>query len=385
MTASECSVCALLPPDRTERIAYPAPIALDEWVAADRIRGALIGAAIGDGLGNLSHRHAPFPTALRPATLATDGATQLTMFTADGLLRMLLRLRAKGIGPAWGVIRHALDRWVLVRGDAPVHVFQPPDPDTWPDGWLVRQHSLHVRHEGFSATVAALKGSADPIGEMAERRTPATRVNSSNGAGALVRAAPAGLIFGSEDALLIGAITAAYTHGGPAGYLAPAALARVLAGLVRGDALDRSIAETREELAQWPESDVVHAALDGVSDLSKAQARAVTALRVGLNAARPGEASVIDGARTAVTEAGTSAGVVAGALLGAARGAAAIEADWRVAPDVIDVVEEIADALGVAHRAWVMDRELPGWDYETPDPFEEHPVCRLLWPRFPGW
>jgi ADP-ribosylglycohydrolase len=378
-------VCALLPPDRSERIAYPGPVALDEWVAADRIRGALIGAAIGDGLGDLSHRHTPFPAAPPPASLATGGATQLTMFTAEGLLRMFLRLRAKGIGPAWGVIRHALDRWMLARGDAPVHGFQPPDSDAWPDGWLVRQHSIHVRHDGFSATVGALKGSADPIGEMDERRTPASRVNSSNGAGALVRVAPAGLLFGPEDALLVGAITAAYTHGGSAGYLAPAALARVLAGLVRGDALDLAIAETKGELAPWPEGDVVHAALDGVSDLSRTQTRAITALRVGLYAARRGEPSVIDGVRTAVTEAGTSAGVVAGALLGAARGAAAIEADWRVAPDVIDVVEEIAAALGVAHRAWVMDRELPGWDYETPDLFEEHPVCRLLWPRFPGW
>jgi hypothetical protein len=49
------------------------------------------------------------------------------------------------------------------------------------------------------------------------------------------------------------------------------------------------------------------------------------------------------------------------------------------------IAEELAMAVSVAHRAWVMGREVPGTDWQTPDIFEEHPLSILMWSRYPGW
>lgn len=239
--------------------------------------------------------------------------------------------------------------------------------------------------QSFGATVSALHTKTDAAEGLAERHAPSSRVNDSDGAGALVRAAPAGLLFGPDNALLVGAITAAYTHGGSAGHLAAAALARILSGLIHVDSFTDCVAQAKGELAAWPAGAVVLPALDGVSDLSGSQPRAVRALRDGINSARRAEPSIVDGIGTAAAEAGTSAAVVAGALLGAIHGASSIPSDWRAAPDVVGTIDEMSDALSNAHRAWEMGRDLPGWDYEASGPFEEHPACRLLWPRFPGW
>ena len=384
--SSACAICDRLPLLEIESPAYPAPMAADEWAASDRIRGAMIGAAIGDGLGALAHAGQDGPTAPPAGSLRTGGATQLSLFTAEGLIRMYIRVEEKGIGPAWEVIRHALERWQFTQGEEPAHVFSVANPAEWPDGWLVRQHALHHRVSGFSSTRTALASRIDFVSSIAERHVAKASVNQSDAAGALVRGAPSGLVFGAEDALLVGAIGAAYTHGGTAGYLAPAALARVLAGLVRGDQVDLAISQTKTELQGWPGHVEVAPALDGTPDFTHEQPPAVRAFRIGLNALRRKEVVTVNGIRAAVAEGGTASGVVAGALLGAERGATAIGADWRVAPSTIDVIEGMADAMSVAYRAFTMGRQLAGWDWEGS--WQKHgsqPAVTILWPRFPGW
>jgi len=383
-----CPACSRLPPDATERIRYPGPVAVDEWVADDRIRGALVGLAIGDGIGRLMHAGNPPPGEVSAAILATGGATQLALFTADGLLRMLVRAYEKGIGPAWDVIRHALLRWSFVRGDDRNSWFRVVNPTMWPDGWLVRRHALHARHDGFSATVAAIALEPDHDHDLAFELQDTRRLdhppNRSDGAGALVRVAAAGFVVEPSVALMTGAVAAAYTHGGANGYLAAGALARLLAALVRGASLEMAVQDTVSELQAWPDSERIVAAVTGLP-IGAAPATSVKALRVGINAARRPDADVLSAITTAAGEGGTAAAVVAGVVTGTIHGVSGLPAEWRAAPDVAAEIGEIADAVSVAHRAWVMNRDLPGWDYETEDVFEGHPACRLLWPRFPGW
>ena len=50
-----CKACAALPDEDPPRIVWPAPLAADEWARDDRIRGALLGLALGDALGSLAH------------------------------------------------------------------------------------------------------------------------------------------------------------------------------------------------------------------------------------------------------------------------------------------------------------------------------------------
>ncbi|MBA2719824.1 MAG: hypothetical protein H0U52_11380 [Chloroflexi bacterium] len=62
-----CEVCAALSLDATAPTSYPAPVAADEWDRDDRIRGAMIGMAVGDAIGDLSHRDEVIPTDPLPA------------------------------------------------------------------------------------------------------------------------------------------------------------------------------------------------------------------------------------------------------------------------------------------------------------------------------
>lgn len=381
-----CGVCARLPTVAIEDKPYPPPAAEDEWLASDRIRGAMIGAAIGDGVGSTVHAGQDVPSAPTPGSIRTGEATQLSLFTAEGLIRMYVRAEEKGIGPSWQVIRHALERWNFTQGEPPTHAFPTWDQTDWPDGWLVRQHALHHRVDGFSTTRTVLQSTADSAGALVGGDVAVSQVKGSDTANALACGAPCGLTFGAEDALRVGATVAGYTHGGTAGHLAPAALARIIAGLVRGDESGVAIDQTKEELQAWPRHEIIAPALDGGSAAAHNQPTAVAALQVGLNTLRRKEIGVIDGIRMAVTDGGTAAGVVAGALLGADRGATGIDPCWRVAPTTIAVVEAIADAMSVAYRCFTMRRRLPGWDREqTWQAHGSAPGVAILWPRFPGW
>ena len=381
--APGCAACARLPPEETAAIRWPAPVKADEWARDDRIRGALLGLALGDALGSLAHAGKAPPVDPSPGSLRTGGATQLALFTAEGVVRMLVRFAAKGIGPSWAVIRHALDRWMVTQGREPNTTFAW-QPEAWPDGWLVRQHRLHRRVEGFSATVQALGVQADTWEGMPERRVATSLPNTSSGAGALVRAVGAGLVAMPKDATLVGSIAAAITHGGSDGYLSGGALARLVAGLVAGAPIESARRAASADLSHWAGSGSVRAALKGgaatdPSSATRALAAAMTYASFGV----PDDPITTIG--RAIAAGGTAAGVVAGAVAGARLGASSFPAGWLMAPDVADLVEEMARACSAANRAWAMDRTLPGYEQTPGVLFDADPACDLFWPRFPGW
>ena len=379
MAQTVCEVCRRLPTDSTSAIRYPAPVAADEWAAEDHIRGAFIGAALGDGIG--AQGSSPTGTPPPPATLSTGGGTQLGLFTADSLIRLELRAMAKGIGPAWSVIQHGLQRWAWTQGSEGPFPFASHSTD-WPDGWLERQHRLHRKAPGFASTMAATTLDRDIGSELADAHEIHHRPNHSDGRGGLVRVGFAGLILPLEHAFLAGAVAASYTHGGADGYLSGGVLARVVAGLLAGEDPKTAHASGARELASWPHSGRLIGWLEGkpMGPASPAAAALSHGLTYGL-----AEEDPIAAVRRAVVDGGTAAGITAGIIVGTRLGASAIPAGWRVAPDVIDIIEEVAQAASVANRAWVMRRDLPGWAFQTDDIFEEPPACRLLWPRFPGW
>lgn len=383
MTRTSCRVCASLPEGEPPAIRWPAPVKADEWLRDDRIRGALLGLALGDALGSLAHAGKAPPVDPSPGSLRTGGATQLALFTGEGVLRMYVRLTAKGIGPAWSVMRHALDRWMVTQGREPNTTFAW-QPEAWPDGWLVRQHRLHHRVDGFGATVEALGVQADTWEGMPERHLATSLPNTSSSAGALVRVLGAGLVAMPKDATLVGSIAAAITHGGSDGYLSGGAIARLVAGLVAGAPIESARNAASADLSRWAGSGPVRAALSGGGAIGPSSAtRALAAAMSYASFAIPDDPVTTIGRAIAVG--GTAAGAVAGAVAGARLGASAFPAGWLMAPDVADLVEEIARACSAAHRAWVMGRTLPGYEQTPGIAFEEHPACALFWPRFPGW
>jgi hypothetical protein len=230
--------------------------------------------------------------------------------------------------------------------------------------------------------MAATTLDRDVGSELADAREIYDRPNHSDGRAGLVRVGYAGLVLPLEHAFMAGAVAASYTHSGADGYLSGGVLARVVAGLLAGEATTAARAAAALELASWPHSGRLVGWLTGkpAGPASPAAAALSHGLTYGLADDDP-----ITAVRRALAEGATAAAIAAGIVAGTRMGATAIPAGWRVAPDVIGRIEEFAQAASVANRAWVMRRDLPGWAFETDDIFEEPPACRLLWPRFPGW
>jgi ADP-ribosylglycohydrolase len=371
-------------------IRYPPAAAPDEQERADRILGCLIGGAIGDAIGRLRRAGEAVPAEPDPGSLAVGGATQLSLFTAEGMVRMLVRFHAKGIGPAFVVVKHAYDRWLFTQHHDGDEVLLRDRwawgaGDGWPDGWLVRQHSLHARRSAMRTTVAALRQTE--AAELGEDRRFHPRHNTSKGSGGLVRVAPAGLLVREDFAFEMGVRCAGYTHGHPEAFLSAGIQCRLMAGLVSGKTIRAALGEVRSDLLGWPGVNAFYKILDAIGGPPgsvRAGSEVVKALVIGANAAQR-DSSALDAVVQAATDGGTAAAVIAGQLIGTAQGAAVWPDPWHGATEVTAVIEEMAEAISVAHRAWMMDRPIAGADWETESIFEEHPVSMLLWPRFPGW
>jgi ADP-ribosyl-[dinitrogen reductase] hydrolase len=385
-----CGVCAVLPHETYQSRRYAETVGHKERVRDDRILGCLVGGAIGDAIGRLTIADQPVPANPTAESLEVGGGAQLALFTAEGMVRMLVRFHARGIGPAFAVIKHAYDRWLFTQGntadaDAARTRWAGGSADGWPDGWLVRRHELHHRRSDMGTTVTALRRSN--ISELGQDRRVHPRPNTSTGAGGVVRAAPGGLLVGEEFAFEIGVRIAAFTHGHPDALLSAGIVTALVCRMLQGASLEDAIAGMRGDLLNWPGSTPFYRILDVIAAdhaRSTETSRSVQALVHGAIAARD-HRDPVSAVRSAAVSGGSAAAVVAGQLSGVLHGATAWSEAWRQATEVANVAQELSAAVSVAHRAWVMGRDIPGARFEAQGMFEEHPVSMLLWPRYPGW
>ena len=152
-------------------------------------RASLFGGAIGDALGAefefwpLDRIRRRFPDGV-DEMLTHDGRigsitedTQMTLFTAEGLLRARTRGMTKGICHPPGVVHHALVRWFTTQGEAPRR-----DVDRT---GLVFDPRLHVRRAPGTTCLDAL-GHCKRFGDPAK--------NDSKGCGTIMRVAPVALL-----------------------------------------------------------------------------------------------------------------------------------------------------------------------------------------------
>ncbi|MBA8794429.1 ADP-ribosylglycohydrolase [Friedmanniella endophytica] len=364
-----------------------------------RVRGSLLGGAIGDALGGPVEfwdlpriRAVCGPDGVRsyqPATV--DGVpghgwitddTQMTLFTVEGIIRASVRTD-RGLGFTVAVLQHAYDRWLDTQ--------QLDGPDGTRDGWLIGQRWLYSRRAPGTTCLQALETARDGHRSISPFGRPA--VNGSKGCGGVMRSAPFGLVWPGAGYPLdwtfdAAAEAAGFTHGHVTGRLASGALASLVGALVRG----RSLAEAVEDTLGLLER------RDGHQETSRAIVRAVEAARhpadaavveslgagwiaeealaVGLYAAlahpEPGE--VLDALALAVTHSGDSdsTGSICGNLLGALHGETALP------PELVFEVEGRGTILTLADdlcTEFTVGRELHG-DY---GPFTRWTT------RYPGW
>src|SRR3954451_3385924 len=343
----------------------------------ERIRGCLLGGAVGDALGSpleflsleeIRRRCGP----AGPDDLGgiTDD-TQMTLFTAEGLMRAHNRMVSKGICDVPWVVWRAYLRWLHTQG---VTV-----PDLPLNGWLVAVPGLQAQRAPGNTCLSALSGGR--AGRLGEEP-----VNDSKGCGGVMRIAPVGLL-SPGDTFEAGCALAALTHGHPSGYLAARYLAALIENLVAGEPLREAALATLERLS-GPDAAECRAAVEAALDLAargRPSAEAVEslgegwvaeeALAIALYASLAAD-TFEDGVRLAVTHGGDSdsTGAIAGNILGALLGDGAIPARWLETLELRDVVETVAADL-VRHRASENVTTVYGW----PDVEDEE------WKRYPGW
>ncbi len=322
----------------------------------DRYRGCLLGGAVGDALGagiefmsldEIGRRYGPagvtgyVPCYGRSSAITDD--TQMTLFTAEGLLRA-----RRGGGDVPGAVWQAYQRWLLTQGA------RGPGGA---DGWLIGQGFLHHQRAPGTTCLSAL--------EDGRPGTPYRPVNDSKGCGGVMRVAPAGLAGG--DPFTLGGQAAALTHGHPSGYLAAAAFAQMISHLAGGGTLPDAVGEALAAVRDAPGSGAAGSG-DG-SEVSAALAAAAAAAAAGppstrimcsLGAGWVAEEALAVAVYCALTAAdfrsgvllavnhggdSDSTGAICGNLLGASLGVQAIDADLLDGLEGRDVIRQVADDL----------------------------------------
>ncbi|GAA0303557.1 ADP-ribosylglycohydrolase family protein [Streptomyces polychromogenes] len=343
-----------------------------------RVRGALLGSAIGDALGApvaglsleaVREAHGPAgltgPAPAHGRRGTVTAATQLTLFTVDGLIRAHVRRDTGAWHPPTDVHR-AYRRWAATQHD------WGPDERRADNGWLAQEEWLYARRDPGRA---CLTGFADDTrGTPEQPRNPTAR-----DAAATVRSAPFGLLVGWESALVLQLAVecATQSHGHPAAYLSAGALAVIVHGLTRGETLDTAVRRALALLAARP----------GHQPVTDALRRALTAATEGAPGARSVEAlspgdgrdaedvlaiavycalvaeDVPHGLRLAVNHGGdsTATGALCGALLGALLGETALPAAWLAELEGRPTVLELADDFALEMTQGPALHTTPPW------------------------
>ena len=232
--------------DRQERF-------LSEWVHCRRqssrqLHASLLGGAIGDSIGadieflSLSEIRNRFPDGVSelPRHMGVKGAitddTQMTLFTAEGILRAHVRNAQKGVCHPPSVIHHALLRWLRTQGCEP-----KVETD---DIGLINDSRLRVRRAPGNTCLSSLAASTH-FGSLAQ--------NDSKGCGSIMRVAPIALMFPRDQVRRLAIETSALTHGHATGQLAAAAWAEMLADVSLGSELEDAAVNAAETYAKLPD------------------------------------------------------------------------------------------------------------------------------------
>lgn len=329
------------------------------------VAGCLLGGAIGDALGapiefmSIDEIRAAFGssgvTKFEPAygrIGAITDDTQMSLFTAEGVIRAEIRYETRGICNPAMVIYFAYLRWLVTQGVPAESVDQAAVAEGCM-GWLVTNAVLHSRRSPGNTCISALSS-----GDAGRPEYPP--INDSKGCGAVMRAAPLGLA-PLADPLGIGCRVGMLTHGHPTGYISAGAFVVIIDEITKGssivDATRTAIRQIRGRYAE--DADETIAALWGALALatlgpptSGPEAIAALglgwtgeeALAIGLYAALTAGSDFRRGVEVAVNHSGDSdsTGSICGNILGCALGVDALPSDLLDELEARDVIEELS-------------------------------------------
>lgn len=342
----------------------------------DKFRGCMIGGAAGDALGyaiEFIHEKQIFSRygrdgitqyALRGGVAQFSDDTQMTLFTAVGLLREKARAQAEGTCPDYtqGIRRAYQDWYITQAGTYPVSGKK--------NSWLLGVPELFSRRAPGLTCISAIEHGADGSIEAP--------INTSKGCGGVMRVAPIGLFFAGTDtdimqSDMLGARAAAITHGHELGYITAAALVHMIRTVCEDSSktLTAAVTESVDAIRElFPDAkhigcftDIMNkavglansdcAAVDAIHQLGEGWV-AEEALAISVYSALKYEDDFDMALRTSVNHNGDSdsTGSLTGNILGAYVGCEAIPLKYKDELELIGLIDEVTnDLLGVGDWA----------------------------------
>lgn len=337
----------------------------EEITKLERFTGCLFAGAVGDALGaalefsSLEQIREQFgengltdfaPAYGRLGAITDD--TQMTLFTAEGLIRA----REKGTDPV-SEIDLAYQRWLYSQ-----RIQIPNDerelPDHLKESRLLDLPQLNSRRAPGNTCLSALRS-----GRMG---TTDDRINNSKGCGGVMRVAPVGLV--ADEPFRLARDAAAITHGHPAGYLSAGVLAVIVARIVAGSGLSDAVDHAVYEVLRGEEDhQETFDALDKAIRLARDASRPPTpeavealgggwvgeeALAIAVYCALVHENDLRSALLLAVNHSGDSdsTGSITGNILGALHGIDAVPPEWLEELELRTEIERLAEDLHAASR-----------------------------------
>ncbi|MBW8190651.1 ADP-ribosylglycohydrolase family protein [Neiella marina] len=352
----------------------------------------LLGGAIGDAFG------APVEFMSRKAILQKYGSngitdfdiaygrkgaitddTQMTLFTAEGLIRAWVRSRFKGGTSELSCIGHAYQRWYQTQGYGSLNHLC-----TEMTGYLSQQKELFSQRAPGNTCLDAL-----PLMDSFE--SPA--INDSKGCGGVMRVAPIGLYcwrlkqhFSLHECFKLASDAAQLTHGHPTGYLASGAFAAIIYQLVDGkqlvDACDLTLEILRTYDAHQETTNAIkqalklansqeppHQAIAAIGEGWIAEEALAVAIYCVLVAPTFAELMTISVSHNGDSD---STGAIAGNLWGASYGQLACNNQWIDELELSSNIAELAEDLFY----------FPDWDIG--ELAENQEFSNAIWGKYPG-
>lgn len=283
--------------------------------------------------------------------------TQLTLFTAEGLLRDKCRRDKKGIKQkdlreTTNVIFRAYLRWLYTQGLS---------TSNWSgsdyDGWLVKVKPLYVNKEIATTCITTLgKGIKGRLSKP---------VNNSSTCGTVIRVAPVGLFADTrKEAFELGNRVGAITHGHPLAYYSSGAMGLLIHNIIEGMSIMEATQDVISELQRHENTEKLIDKLELAIDLYKTKTpymralkelgggrEAIETLAIGVYCSLTYPDDIVKALRLAVNHGGDSdsTGSVTGNIVGAYLGKEAIPAEWLSKLQLAKEIEEIAVDLHTRH------------------------------------
>ena len=344
----------------------------------DKIRGCMIGGAVGDALGwpvEFKSEREIFnkfwPDGIKEYTLNPAGEaeitddTQMALYTANGLLYGETQNLLRGMDkPLRQYVAVAYQDWLYTQEEGKASNLLPSGIS-----WLNDVKGLFHRRAPGGTCLRALRLQNSAPGNIPDYIN--AELNESKGCGGIMRVAPMGLLNWSDIKALDyeGAQVTAITHGHSLGYMPSALLVHIINRLVfpgeEAHFLKSIIVEARDTISELFKGDpflpklcaIVNRAvdlaenstdsdLDNIHKLGEGWVAEET-LGISLYCALRYQNDFSAGVIAAVNHKGDSdsTGAVTGNILGALVGYDAIEDKWKDRLELNDVILEMADDL----------------------------------------